>query len=334
MTRYRNIETAFIGELREIVEHGEDIEVRGSTTREVRARLIEIDAIRERCLVLPHRNNNVFASIAESMWVLAGRDDLEYLSAYLPRAKDFSDDGLSWRGAYGPRLRNWNGVDQLAEVIGILRGDPNSRRAVAMLFDPDRDFVRSEDIPCNNWLHFLVRDGLLDLNVVARSTDIWWGFSGINAFEWSLLLEFMSHWLHLAPGRLTFFTSSLHLYERHTVRAALLLAEPKKQELLYSTNGVLTAPFVTPWETFPFALREWMRLEEGMRKGSALSLLDPGLTDPLLVAYSQMIDLFWRFKRGESDASISGGLEALGNLDLRQAASEFLSRSVRSTPDY
>lgn len=327
MTRYKNIEEAFIWELQEVIQHGEDIEARGSITREIRARLIEIDAVDERCVVLPGRHNNVFASIAESMWVLAGRDDLDYLGAYLPRAMDFSDDGETWRGAYGPRLRDWNGVDQLAEIIAILRAEPNSRRAVAVLFDPDRDFVQSKDIPCNNWLHFLVREGQLDLHVVARSTDIWWGFSGINAFEWSLLLELMSCWLKLGQGRLTFFTSSLHLYERHVGRAESLLASATQDRAaLYSSNRISTARFATPWETFGGALAEWMRLEEQMRHGADLDDLDAKLSDPLLAAYARMIDLFWSFKREEPKDTIKQKLEGLGDLDLRHAAVEFLDR--------
>ncbi|MGD8194136.1 thymidylate synthase [Herbiconiux sp. P18] len=327
MTRYRNIEEAFIGELQEVIANGDDIEVRNSKTREVRARLIELDAVRERCVLLPGRHNNIFASIAESMWVLCGRDDLEYLCAYLPRAKDFSDDGVTWRAAYGPRLRNWNGVDQLAEIINILRSDPNSRRAVAALFDPDRDFVQSKDIPCNNWLHFLVRGGQLDLHVVARSTDIWWGFSGINAFEWSLLLELMSCWLELSPGRLTFFTSSLHLYERHAARAEAVLSDiPMNREALYSSNRTETAQFVTPWETSAEALGEWMNLEARMRAGIDLDDLETDLTDPLLTAYAQMIDVFWNFKRGSAQETMNLKIERLGDLDLRHAATEFLER--------
>jgi len=327
MTLYRNVEEAFISELREVLTNGEDIEVRKSKTREARGRVIEIEAIRERCVLLPGRLNNIFASIAESMWVLAGRNDLEYLSAYLPRAKDFSDDGTTWRAGYGPRLRNWNGVDQLSRIIDILRSEPNSRRAVAILFDPDRDFVESKDIPCNNWLHFLVRDGKLNLHVAARSTDIWWGFSGINAFEWSLLLEVMSFWLQLAPGRMTFFTSSLHLYERHAERAeSLLEGVVEGSATLYSSGQIETPKFGTPWESSGQTIDEWMRLEQLLRTGSDLDDLKTDLADPMLVSYIQMIDLFWNLKRTSSSSTIGSKLERLGDTDLRHAASEYIHR--------
>lgn len=260
------------------------------------------------------------------MWVIAGRNDLSLLSAYLERAIDFSDDGLSWRAGYGPRLRNWNGIDQLVEIVKILREDPLSRRAVASIYDPDRDFVESRDIPCNNWLHFLMRDGRLDLHVAARSTDIWWGFSGINAFEWTLLLEVMARWLNCVPGRLVFFSSSLHLYARHFDRASRLLASQPNR----ATSGEAEHPqFDTDWEDTSAAWDEWMRLEAGIRSGQELSVLNCKLTDPLLLAYIRMIDLYWAAQGGATAELIEEKLAGLGNGRLGAAAREYLGRTQR-----
>lgn len=326
MTAYGDIQTAFLCELRHLFEEGDDIEVRGYLTRELRARLVQIENVRDRYLIVPSRNNNVFASIAESMWVIAGRNDLEYLSAYLPRANAFSDDGKTWRAGYGPRLRNWNGVDQLAEVAAILRTDPSSRRAVAAIYDPDRDFVQSNDIPCNNWLHFMIREGHVDLHVAARSTDIWWGFSGINAFEWSLLLEMMSFWLGREPGQLVLFTSSMHLYKRHFEKAERILAmqlgaQPKARS--YSEHPA----FETPWGHFAAEMTEWMRLEHKLRSGFELSQLDTTLSDPLMNCYIQMIDLFWTFKRRDGGDVLEQKLAGIPDESLREAADEFVHRT-------
>lgn len=326
MAVYRDVEQAFLAELHAVVDSGELVEVRGERTRELRARPIEVSDIRSRHVALPHRNNNVFASIAESMWVLAGRNDLSFLSAYLERAVDFSDDGLTWRAGYGLRLRSWNGVDQLAEIVKILRRDPLSRRAVASIYDPDRDFVESRDIPCNNWLHFLMRDGHLDLHVAARSTDIWWGFSGINAFEWTLLLEVMSRWLRCMPGRLVFFSSSLHLYERHFDRASRLLAS---QPSPAASDATGQPQFDTDWEDAPAAWAEWMRLEAGIRSGQDLAALDCNLTDPLLLAYIRMIDLYWSAQSGAEPSVLDDKLVELGDSRLAAAAREYLERTQR-----
>lgn len=150
--RWRNATHAFIGNLGDLLAQGSRISVREHDTIELRNRQIELEYPLERCIVTPRRHNNIFATVAETIWVVAGRNDLGFLSHYLPRAPDFSDDGCTWRAGYGPRIRKWQGVDQLAEVVRILRANSDSRRAVMSIFDPAQDFVESKDIPCNNWV--------------------------------------------------------------------------------------------------------------------------------------------------------------------------------------
>ncbi len=326
MTAYRNAHAAFLGELKEVSSRGELVTVRGSSTREIQAALLEITSPCERIILVPGRNNSVFAAIAESMWVLAGRNDLDYLSAYLPRAPDFSDDGITWRGAYGPRLRDWNGIDQVAEIRSILDADPTSRRAVATIFDPDRDFVQSKDIPCNNWLHFLEREGKLHLNVTARSTDIWWGLSGINLFEWSLLLEVMAYWLGVEVGTLRFFTSSLHLYERHFRRAEQILQLESFANRSFYDSQTTRPRFATSWQDFGEVMHEWMTLEAQLRAGKDLDELDVRIADPLLRDFLVMLDIYWSHCRGAESNLLRTKADLVGASDLAAAAIEYVER--------
>lgn len=324
MPRFRSIDDAFHGMLSRLLADGDQVDSRNGPTLELPAQMITIDDPTDRFLRAPGRNNNPFAAIAETFWVIAGRNDLAYLAPYLRRAPDYSDDGgITWRAGYGPRLRNWHGVDQLAQVRLLLARTPSSRRAVMSLFDPVVDFQDSRDIPCNNWLHFLARDGQLDLHVTARSTDIWFGFSAINAFEWSVLLEMMARWLRLDVGRLTFFTSSLHLYTQYETRA---------RDLLHRYRPDVPAPTVrrflydTEWECASNAHTQWMDLEARLRAGVSLVDLSVPFRDPLLLAYIRAIDIFWAFKRGTTLNNLEPRLEELADTDLGWAAREFLNR--------
>ena len=167
----------------DLLAHSTEVVVRGVRTREVLHRVTILERPLERFVFVPRRGNDPFAQIAEAVWVLAGRDDLAWLARYIPRAADYSDDGQIWRAAYGPRLRRWRGrVDQLDRVRELLLSDPTSRRAVSGLFDPDADFVDSKDVPCNNWLSWIMRDGRLHLAVALRSNDVMWGFSGATPY--------------------------------------------------------------------------------------------------------------------------------------------------------
>src|SRR4051812_6620111 len=118
-TSYRNAAHAFHGKLKEALTPGDLVQVRGSLRRELRTQTIRLQRPVERCIVLPHRLASIAACVAETVWVVSGRDDIDFLTKYLPRAAQFSENGSTWSGAYGPRLRNWSGIDQLAEVRGL-----------------------------------------------------------------------------------------------------------------------------------------------------------------------------------------------------------------------
>lgn len=261
MPTYPDVQTAFLAELDNLLVNGKVMPSRlGDSTLEVIHRSFTIQDPAKALIHTPHRNNNIFAALAETMWVLGGRNDIAFLSKYLPRAAEYSDDGITWRGAYGPRLRNWNGIDQLAEIVKILEKSPTSRRAVAMIYDPDRDFVASKDIPCNDALHFCIRDGRLHLLVFTRSNDIMWGWSGINSFEWSVLQRVLAGILGVGIGQITFTIGSLHLYDRHITRAKKILEAGVPS--IY-TKGTL--PFTTDFRSIEMldgALQVFFKREE------------------------------------------------------------------------
>jgi thymidylate synthase len=324
MVGYRNAAIAFIGELERIRTAGRPVVVRGAATTELLAKTIQIDHPTERFITLPGRRNDPFAAIAESMWVIAGRDDVGYLQRYLPRAPNYSDDGAHWRGAYGPRLRAWGNTDQFDEVRRLLRDDPLTRRAVMSIFDPGRDFVETRDVPCNNWLHFIQRDGRLDLNVVIRSNDIIWGFSGINTFEWSLLHEMMALWVGAEVGVATFFISSLHYYDDRIAQVDRTLGQFRG--LTGYEDGWNAARFTTDWDELPGLLDEWFTLEARLAAGTAPDADIDDFPDPLLRSFLQAIRVKWAADTGADEASLRGMVDDLGISDVAFALREFLFR--------
>lgn len=218
--------------LSDLLEYGDEVGSRNGRVKEIINPQIVLKQPWRREVLCNGRGANVFAQIAETAWVLAGRNDVEWLSAYLPRAKDFSDDGETWRGGYGPRLRFWDNlplgsrtagqpgpIDQLAHVVDLLKQDPLSRRAVIAIYNPTVDTEPGKDIPCNDFLQFQSRLGKLHMTVTVRSNDVMWGWSGINAFEWSTLQEIVASMLGIGIGDLVFNIGSLHLYERHWAKA-------------------------------------------------------------------------------------------------------------------
>lgn len=265
---------------------GSDVVVKERATKELVGRNTRLERPLERYLSVPNRNNDIAAQFAEGMWVLSGRDDVVWLAKYLPRAPLFSDDGTTWRGAYGPRLRNWNGIDQIDAVRRLLLADRASRQAVMSIFDPARDYSPSKDIPCNNWLGWIIRDGRLHMSAALRSNDVWWGFSGVNTFEWSMLHEMLALWVGAEVGQADYHAMSFHLYSNHFARAEKTMAS--FHGLSPYDFGVERAAFSTAWGDFGVALARWFELEEKItaRPDAELGsfgsvgdpLLDSGLT--------------------------------------------------------
>lgn len=257
-------------------------------------------------ILSPGRGANIFAQIAETMWVLSGRNDIEWLGAYLPRAVDYSDDGETWRGGYGPRIRKWGGwphqnsegakgFDQLAYVIDTLRENPLSRRAIIGIYDPSTDVPAGKDVPCNDMLQFQVRDDELHVTVTIRSNDLMWGWSGINAFEWSMLQEIVASLLGVAVGTLTFNIGNLHLYEKHWNRSMRIgIPEDVTQTFVHDTISFNPEGEITTLEEVDRMLDRWFIWEALCRKGEAtLDLLDDD-EDQMFKAYAIAIAYYWQ----------------------------------------
>lgn len=280
--------------LAQAVMAGDEVGSRGGRVMEILHPHVVLTEPWRREVLTPGRRANVAAQIAETMWVLAGRNDVEWLGRYLPRAKDFSDDGEVWRGGYGPRLRSAYGIDQLAHVVDLLRADPLSRRAVIAIYDPTIDTESGKDIPCNDFLTFQSRLGLLHMSVTIRSNDLIWGWSGINAFEWSALQEIIAGLLGIGVGELHFSISSLHVYDRHWGRAGKLA----DADVFFS--GVDSPRFkmfgMTDVEGLDGLVQAWFQLEEQIRSGEGddhtHDLVD-SFPEPMMRSWLRVIEWWW-----------------------------------------
>ncbi len=169
----------------------------------------------ERMLLDVRRDANPFFHIFEGVWMLAGRNDVKWISQFNSNIGQYSDDGKTLRGAYGSRWRNHWEEDQLEWVIDHLRFNPSSRRAVVQMFDPDMDHGEGRDIPCNTGIFFEIVEGRLNMTVTNRSNDLVWGCYGANAVHMSMLQEFIANALGVSVGVYTQISNNFHIYEGH-----------------------------------------------------------------------------------------------------------------------
>jgi thymidylate synthase len=175
--------------------------------------VLELTNPLSRHLHLDGRANNIFSVIAELFWVMSGSDLIDpFLSFYLPRAKLYSDDGETWRGGYGPRIY---AHDQLENAIQMFKKDGlHTRRSVIDIYQSDIDSgVETNDLPCNNMIHFYVSDDKLDMNVFSRSADLVWGVTNVNIPEWTFMQEYVAQRVGVPAGSYSHWCTNLHVYD-------------------------------------------------------------------------------------------------------------------------
>lgn len=288
--------------LRDLLDEGDEVSSRAGRTMELTHVGITLEKPWQRELLVPHRKPNLAAQIAETMWVLAGRDDMEFLSRYLPRATDFSDDGKSWRAGYGDRIRHAGrrtgagNVDQLKYVVDQLKLSPLTRQAVISIWDPVVDTMPGKDIPCNDWITFSNRLGELDMHVGIRSNDAIWGWSGINAFEWSAMLEIVAGLVGVGVGKLHFSTTSFHVYEAHWERAGKM----KRCEVTMPTEDLKDSPRFgvqlsrVSLEKFDEWTKNWFAIEAMIREDSKYAdEAVEAFPEPMLQSWLRVLQWWW-----------------------------------------
>jgi hypothetical protein len=169
----------------------------------------------ERVLFNEQRDANPFFHFMEGLWMLAGREDVEWISQFNSQIQNYSDNGKIFHGAYGYRWRYHFGFDQLQELLAHLHEEPNSRRAIISMWDPSDDLnTGGLDIPCNTTIAFRIRqDGKLHMTVFCRSNDMIWGAYGANVVHMSMLLEYLAAFLEVEVGEYHQISNDMHAYQ-------------------------------------------------------------------------------------------------------------------------
>ncbi len=161
--------------------------------------------------------NPAFA-IAEVVWIVNGRDDAEFLNYFNRQLPRFAGTGDKYTGAYGQRLRNHWGIDQLNRAYHALSNCKTSRQVVLQIWDPRVDLPTengaptSPDVPCNVVSLLKVRGGALEWTQIMRSNDVFRGLPH-NFVQFTTLHEVMAGWLGVELGRFHLVTDSLHQYD-------------------------------------------------------------------------------------------------------------------------
>lgn len=275
---------------------------------------------RERVLFYPQRDANPFFHLIESLWMLAGRNDVESLAFYNKRMATFSDDGFKLNGAYGYRWRYYYGRDQLIIAARRMNHFPNDRRTVVAMWDAERDLHEanvSKDIPCNTHIYFSLRDDVLDMTVCCRSNDMIWGAYGANAVHFSVLQEYMAAMVGAKVGTYYQISNSFHAY---------LDTLQKLEGLVADYDPYLNITKVMHYDPIPVVTKETL-----VRFNADLTNFfseNPPLNYTTTFFANTVVPLenAWElWKNGDKGAALAAA-EQIEALDWQKACSEWLRR--------
>lgn len=264
----------------------------------------------ERVLFDPVRRANPYFHLMEALWMLAGRNDSEFLDHYV---RDFGErfaepDGFI-HGAYGHRWRNHFSMDQLEEVVELMGRNIYDRQVVLQMWDVDSDlgFSQKKDRPCNTHAYLRFVNEALDLTVMTRSNDIVWGAYGANAVHFSVLLEYLAGRIGVRVGRLYQFANNWHGYCEvvDAIRESDCW-EPNKVQAcssLYESAIVRPLPMAEDWAKFDRDLFSFMKYHDGVWQGE----IQPSLVHTLQTYHNTwfakvavpMMTSWWYYKRKE-----------------------------------
>lgn len=273
----------------------------------------------ERVVFYPDRDANPYFHFMEGLWMIAGRNDVEWISRFNASIANYSDDGVTFHGAYGYRWRKHFGFDQIDIIAEQLRANPDDRRIVLQMWDPKVDLARGgKDFPCNTAIKFRIVDGRLDMTVENRSNDMIWGAYGANAVHFSMLQEYMAAKIGVSLGHYWQVSTNFHSYmDTLKKHSALLLEKPSSP---YHTGEV------EPFRMVNVSILDWeSQLEVFMQEGDRAM----GYTDPFFKRVAVPLLQSHRAFKQKDFAKAIALAEGCMAKDWSRATVEWLGRRIK-----
>lgn len=289
----------------------------------------------ERVLFYKERDANPFFHLFESLWMLAGRNDVKWLKQFNSNIAQYSDDGETYHGAYGYRWQKHfypltpdepHPINQLEVIIDTLKSNSDDRRCVLQMWDTQADLGRiGKDFPCNLMTVFSINDkGQLDMTVYNRSNDIVWGAYGANAVHFSILQEYMAAAIGVPVGMYWQVSNNLHAYKDTLEKVKNLAA--LGEEIL--NMPMVTNPYdvVKPYPLVSTDIKSWnFDLQVFMEKGIVQNFSDP--------FFKQVVTPLWwawqAFKKKDDPRRFANALNNVEQCkaeDWKLACKEWLER--------
>ncbi len=214
--------------LRLILERGAERSDRtGTGTRSVFGHQMRFD-LAEGFPLVTTKKLHLRSIIHELLWFLRGDTNVAYLRENGVTIWDeWADAGGDLGPVYGHQWRSWPArdggtIDQVAQVLDMIRRTPDSRRLIVTAWNP-ADIGRMKLPPCHCLFQFHVAGGRLSCQLYQRSADVFLGVP-FNIASYALLTMMVAQVCDLEPGEFVHTLGDAHLYLNHLEQARTQLA--------------------------------------------------------------------------------------------------------------
>ena len=160
------------------------------------------------------RDWNLRYAEAEWRWYLSGDPNISKLGDIYgkipPIWKRMADEDGNVNSNYGWQ---WQRNYQLDNVIAMLKSNPDTRQAAISIYDAKEinDGYYQNDTPCTYAVQFTILNNRLNMSVVMRSNDLWYGFCN-DQYCFSELQRYVATRIDKEVGEYYHFAHNLHLY--------------------------------------------------------------------------------------------------------------------------
>jgi len=157
--------------------------------------------------------------IHELLWFLRGDSNIRYLQENgISIWNEWADENGELGPIYGVQWRSWptpsgESVDQIKEVVDLLRDNPDSRRILVSAWNA-AELSNMALPPCHTMFQFYVADGKLSCQLYQRSADTFLGVP-FNIASYALLTHMLAQQTDLKVGDFVWTGGDCHLYLNH-----------------------------------------------------------------------------------------------------------------------
>ena len=178
---------------------------------------------------------------------------LETQKEFIEKIKGCDDFASKWGELgpiYGKQWTDWNGIDQILNLLNSIKKNPNSRRLMVSAWNVG-ELHEMTLPPCHYGFQINIRGEYMDLMWNQRSVDTFLGLP-FNIASYGLLLSLIAYETGYKPGSLIGSLGDTHLYTNHIEQAELQIKRTSFDlpTLKIISSDILNGEFEVEFENY------------------------------------------------------------------------------------